>query len=153
MILEMIYLISIGSTMVLDIFNQHWLGHGIRYDIFNQHWFEHGITYVNDIFDDDGSFLSFELQQYYNIDMNFLYYLNVITAVRAAGKCYDSFSNRLSCPFIPSHVQIFIKKYKGSNDMYKVLVNNNIVPTGQKKWCELLNLQDISRYNIFQLPF
>lgn len=118
-----------------------WLNDNIKIGnkcVFNQHWFDHGIRFINDILNDDGSFMSFEqLQQCFNIDTNFLYYLSVITAVRAAGKCYEKFSNRLSSPFIPSHVQIFLKKYKGSQDMYRVLIKNNIVPTGQKKWCEL----------------
>lgn len=134
-----------------------WLNDNIKIGnkcVFNQHWFDHGIRFINDILNDDGSFMSFEqLQQCYNIDTNFLYYLSVITAVRAAGKCYEKFSNRLSSPFIPSHVQIFLKKYKGSQDMYRVLIKNNIVPTGQKKWCELENLINISWDNIFRLPF
>lgn len=121
--------------------------------VFYQHWFNHGIQYVNDVIDEHGFFISLEmLQQCYDINVNFLNYMSVISAIKKAANNYKKDTYKLCCPFIPACLQVFFKSRKGSKDMYKILINNNVTPTGQLKWGEILG-EDLIWKHIFKLPF
>ena len=53
--------------------------------------------------------------------------------------------SRLVCPFIPSIVQQLLRHIKGSKDMYDILNKCTTTPTGQNKWCEILDQSDLDR--------
>ena len=55
-------------------------------------------------------------------------------------KCVDQQSTNIQRPFIPITIQTVLKDQKGCQSIYKMLTNNNIVPTAQAKWHAKLNI-------------
>lgn len=117
-------------------------------------WFEHGIHYINDLYNFDGSFFTIEqLHQHYGINIDVMKYNSLRSAVKTAAKFFTKGTSILCRPFIPSVFKNLIRSKKGSKDMYNVLVKNNVCPSGQKKWSELLGDPNIEWNCIFNLPF
>jgi hypothetical protein len=61
-----------------------------------------------------------------------------INKFKHAGKQNVYNSYKLLTPFIPSFVKTILKSKRGTKDMYLLLIRNNIVSNGQKKWGFLL---------------
>ena len=61
--------------------------------------------------------------------------------------------NTVSNPFIPLNIEPFIKKTKGSKELYNVLVKNKCIPSGKKKWNELFDFDDHTWERIFKISF
>ena len=134
-----------------------WMNKNIKIDnkpIFYRDWFNKGICYVNDIVNEDGKFLSFEkLKEIFCINANVMKYNSIISALKQAEKKYVSGNFKLTTPFIPSFVKTILRKKKGTKDMYLVLIRNNIVSSGQRKWDNIFDLDESEWTDIFKLPF
>ena len=65
---------------------------------------------------------------------------SIISAAKHAGKQNVYNSYKLLAPFILSVAKTILKSTRGTKDMYVLLIRNNIVLNGQKKWQEILAL-------------
>ena len=87
--------------------------------------------------------------------VNFLQYNGVISSLRQMLKLYpygDKSSN-LQIPFVPSSLQNIFRSSKGSKDMYTILNENSSVPTAQRKWNTVFNINSKEWKQIYILPF
>ena len=136
-----------------------WMNKTIKIEnkpVFYEDWFRKGICFVNDIMSEDGKFLSIDqLEEKFNISKNIMKFNSIISAVKHAGKQNVYNSYKLLTPFIPSFVKTILKSKRGTKDMYLLLIRNNIVSNGQKKWEEILalGLDETKWREIFKLPF
>ena len=136
-----------------------WMNKTIKIEnkpVFYEDWFRKGICFVNDIMSEDGKFLSIDqLETEFNISKNIMKFNSTISAVKHAGKQNVYNSYKLLTPFIPSFVKTILKSKWGTKDMYLLLIRNNIVSNGQKKWEEILalGLDEMKWREIFKLPF
>ena len=101
------------------------------------------------------NFSPYQLEAKFNISKNIMKFNSIISAVKHAGKQNVYNSYKLLTPFIPSFVKTILKSKKGTKDMYLLLIRNNIVSNGQKKWEEILalGLDETKWREIFKLPF
>ncbi|XP_052074422.1 uncharacterized protein LOC127712168 [Mytilus californianus] len=134
-----------------------WMNNCIKIEnkpVFYKNWFNKGIVFINDIISDAGKILSLEqLEETFKVDRNVMKYNSIISAVKNARKGYVFDNYKLVTPFIPSFAKIFFKSSRGTKDMYSLLIRNNIVSTGQKKWDQILNVDENEWRIIFKLPF
>ena len=118
-----------------------WMNKTIKIEnkpVFYEDWFRKGICFVNDIMSEDGKFLSIDqLEEKFNISKYIMKFNSIISAVKHAGKQNVYNSYKLLTPFIPSFVKTILKSKRGTKDMYLLLIRNNIVSNGQKKWEEI----------------
>ena len=116
--------------------NPIWFNNKIKIDntsIFYKEWFEKGVRSINDLINEDGTYLTLDqFQEKYKIVVNFLKYNSIISAIRQAKRSFNMGESRLVCPFIPSIVQQLLRHKKGSKDMYDILNKCTTTPTGQK---------------------
>ena len=121
--------------------------------VFYEDWFRKGICF--DIMSEDGKFLSIDqLEEKFNISKIIMKFNSIISAVKHAGKQNVHNSYKLLTPFIPSFAKTILKSKRGTKDMYLLLIRNNIVSNGQKKWEEILalGLDETKWREIFKLP-
>ena len=134
-----------------------WMNVNIKID--NKHimysdWFNKGIYYVNDILHEDGKFLSLEqLKQKFGFSGDVMKYNSIISALKGVTRKLSLKSYKLQCPLIPSFVKTILKSKRGTKDIYLILVHNNILANGQKRWGEILNIQNSEWREIFKIPF
>ena len=118
-------------------------------------WFNRG---VNDFVNDDGSFLTLDqFSNKFGFCVNFLQYNGVISSLRQMLKLYpygDKSSNSQT-PFVPSSLQNIFRSPKGSKDMYRytILKKNSSVPTAQRKWNTVFDINSNEWKQIYILPF
>jgi hypothetical protein len=94
-----------------------------------------------------------QFQEKYKIVVNFFKYNSIISAIRQAKRAFTMGESRLVCTFIPSIVQQLLRHKKGSKDMYDILNKCTTTPTGQNKWCEILDQPDLDWKKVYNLPF
>ena len=75
-----------------------------------------------------------------------------VSVIRKDRRSFNTGESRHVCPFIPSIVQQLLRHKKGSKDMYDIL-NKCTTPTGQTKWCEILDQPDLDWNKVYNLPF
>ena len=95
--------------------------------MFYRNWYERGIRFVNDLFDENGSLLSYEsVIQMFDLRTNFLDLRSVITTIRR----FLTVSNlnvaqcKLNVPCLPFTLIEVLKNKKRCRDMYDILVTN-----------------------------
>lgn len=125
--------------------------------LYNKKWYKKGIVTINDILRHDGTFLTLEdFQNKYDVSTNFLEYNGIINAIKKEiNKRKIPIQNfKISNPYIPRPLQIFLYNMKGSKAMYNILISNSTTPTGQTKWNNTLLHQTNDQWKaIFNLPF
>ena len=139
--------------------NTVWLNKQVKIykrTIFYPEWFNRGVKFVNDFVNDDGSFLTLDqFSNKFGLCVNFLQYNGVISSLRQMLKLYpygDKSSN-LQTPFVPSSLQNIFRSSKGSKDMYTILNKNSSVPTAQRKWNTVFDINSNEWKQIYILPF
>ena len=139
--------------------NTVWLNKQVKIDkrtIFYPEWFNRGVKFVSDFVNDDGSFLTLDqFSNKFGFCVNFLQYNGVISSLRQMLKLYpygDKSSN-LQTPVVPSSLQNIFRSYKGSKDMYTILSKNSSVPTAQRKWNTVFDINSNEWKQIYILPF
>jgi hypothetical protein len=66
---------------------------------------------------------------------------------------YGDKSSNLQTPFVPSSLQNIFRSSKGSKDMYTILNKNSSVPTAQRKWNTVFDINSNEWKQIYILPF
>jgi hypothetical protein len=93
-----------------------WFNNKIKIDnksIFYKEWFEKGVQSINDLINEDGTYLTLDqFQGKYKIVVNFFKYNSIISAIRQAKRSFTTGESRLVCPFIPSIVQQLLRQKK-----------------------------------------
>lgn len=137
--------------------NPIWFNKLVKIDnksVFYSDWFKKGIVYINDVLDENGKFLSFEyIKQKFGVSGNVMKYNSIISAVRKAGKQFIHGDYKIQQPFVPSIIRTFLKNARGTHDMYSILIKNDVIPTGQKKWSNIIDIEEPHWREIFSLPF
>ncbi len=122
--------------------------------VFYSDWYNKGISYINDVVDENGKFLSYDnIKQKFGISEDVMKYNSIISALKQASKHHISGDYKMEQPFVPSFVKILLKSTKGTHDMYSILTKNDTVPTGQIKWSNILEIEESQWREIFSLPF
>lgn len=113
---------------------------------------------VNDFIksNDNGTIQFYTLQEFsevFQVNTNFLTYHGLLAVIKNYLSSYNLRNITLSYPIIPVNLEIFIKSDKGAKVFYNILIKNNILPTGRKKWDTTFNLDDCMWSQIYQTPF
>ena len=150
------------TTTPEEILSQHiWKNNHIKINrkpIFYKRWCKNGIIYLNDIIKNDGNFLTLEeLNENFNMNVNFLDYLSIQNAIPREwrrslltyGKNLNIISNK--------NITILQELKKPSKFFHKSFVQQNKKPPekAKTKWHEHLRI-NITEENwklIFSLPF
>ena len=134
-----------------------WMNKNVRIGnkpVFYRDWYRKGICYINDLVDEDGKYLSFEkLKDKFNINGNVMMYNSIISSLKQVEKMFLPENFKLTCPFIPSFMRTICRSKKGTKDMYSVLIKNEIIPNGKKKWGEILHMDELQWRDFFKMPF
>lgn len=122
---------------------------------FYKSWFEKGIKFVNDILNDDGSFINLQtLTQDFGVKSNFIQYHGVIQCIKAVLKNKGiRLKNKLNVLFIPSGIEVILKQNKGAQNIYNVFNTNSVKATGITKWNSIYDFQETTWENIFKAPY
>ena len=120
-------------------------------------WHSSGITFIGDLLNFDGTIMSLEdLKQKYQSNSLYAFdYLRMYTLLRQFFKEHQYVYRNSPKPFIPFHIQVLFKSFKGSHDMYKILNFNDNKIAIKEKWNNILDT-DISRETwklIFKICF
>ena len=86
--------------------------------VFYKTWYKKGIIVINDLLDDNGNFLSFDLfRMKYDLKANFLQYIGIRGAIRAG---YDIKENlvKVKQPLRPDTISLICKYKKGCSHIY-----------------------------------
>ena len=90
---------------------------------------ENNITFVYDVLNTDGQFLSFnEFEDRFNINICFVTYMGIINAIK---KAFPSIRNVIHddnnihiLPIIPSYIRYLFRDKKGSRTLYDIFIKN-----------------------------
>ena len=147
---------DINSTWEYFLASPLWMNKNININnkhVLHRSWYNEGIFFVNDVISNSGKFLSYgEIKDKFDISGNIMMYNSIISALNKTKKLYSRGDNKLTEPFIPSFVQTILKRKKGTKDIYWMLIPK-VVPNGEKKWNQILELNELEWREIFKLPF
>ena len=110
--------------------------------MFYMSWFEKGVRTINDLFDNNGSLLSFRVfSENYNVRAMFLECEGLLAAVRnyLAQFSFRHMSNNGSNPLCSLIISIVLSQVKGSRKLYDILMKTNTLPNSTNKWQRDLN--------------
>ena len=113
-------------------------------DIYYPHWFKKGIHCIGDLVKSSGKFFNMEeIEQKYDLKVNFLYYNKLKHEIGAFIETYkkgNKFQHRK--PYIPFHLKLLIQNLPGCKDFYKVLNDKNKAkpPLCETKWSTDLDI-------------
>ena len=121
--------------------------------IFYKNWFEKGISHIIDLTDNNGQFLSFDdFSNRSGVKTNFLKYQGVIQMLKKLkDKCIEGKTTKIQRPFMTVPIKTVLMDNKGCQNIYKIYVNNNIMPTAQRKWQLKLNLHNEFKWSTVYL--
>ena len=124
---------------------------------FYKSWLDKGICFIQDLMDIEGNLLNFHaFIQSTSIKTNFLQYQGVIECIKKLmnkNKLFNKLDKNITGPVFPKIVQSILKQKKGSQNIYKILNENNDEPTGKNKWNRLYHIDEKSWEYIFMAPF
>ncbi|XP_071139100.1 uncharacterized protein [Mytilus edulis] len=147
---------DINSTWEYFLASPLWMNKNININnkhVFYRSWYNKGIVFVNDVISNSGKFLSYgKIKDKFDISGNIMMYNSIISALNKTKMLYSRGDNKLTEPFIPSFVQTILKRKKGTKDIYWMLIPK-VVPNGEKKWNQILELNELEWREIFKLPF
>ena len=118
--------------------------------MFYRNWYERGIGFVNDLFDKNGSLLSFEsFIQIFDLRTNVLDSLSVITTIRRFLTMSDLnvAQCKLNVPFLSFTLIEVLKSKKGCRDMYDTLVTKTVHSPAIQKWQNNILLPENIKWN------
>jgi exonuclease III len=129
--------------------------------IYFDSWYKAGIHLIGDLFDDNGTFLSLkEINNKYNLNINFLLYSGVKQAIRAHFKNEKieqkhKTNSYIERPFIPDILKIILKPESGAKRMYDVLNASNSIMSVKEKWASKIQItvSDEEWEKLFLMPF
>ena len=97
-------------------------------NFFLPEWYNKGIISIADMISGNGNLIiQNDLTTGYHIRTNFLEYHRVTVCVKNYLSKQNDISKTHNKPTIPNQIKIICKSKKGSQDFYKILVNQNIV--------------------------
>lgn len=122
---------------------------------FYKNWFNRGIKFVNDLVMENGKFYKDnEIRENSGIVLNFIQYQGIINSLKKfISHKKLVVTKKLENPFIPSHLEVFLKQKSGTKPMYTILNKNNEEPTGKKTWNEKYHFTDEEWKQIYLYPF
>ena len=112
--------------------------------IYYPHLFQKGIHCIGGLVKSNGKFFSIEeIEQKYDLKVNFLYYNKLKHDIGAFIEPYkkrNKFQHKK--PYIPFHLKLLIRNLPGCKDFYKVLSNKNKAkpPLCETKWSRDLDI-------------
>ena len=123
--------------------------------IFFKNIYDNGIRFINDLMTENGKFYNLEeLKNKTGISLNVLHFQGMINSIKTyLSKTNTTLVKKVECPFIPSHIRIFLQQKTGAQAMYNILNKNDEQPTGKKTWNEKLHLTDDEWKKIYSFPF
>ena len=102
---------------------------------FYKSWLDKEICFIRDLMDIEGNLLNFHaFIQSTSIKTNFLQYQGVIECIKKLmnqNKLINKLDKNIIGPIFPKIVQSILKQRKGSQNIYKILNENNDEPTGK----------------------
>ena len=110
--------------------------------VFYKSWFEKGVRTINNLFDNNGSLLSFRVfSENNNVRAMFLEYEGLLAAVRNyfAQFSFRHMSNNGSNPLCPLIISIILSQVKGSRKLYDIVMKTNTLPNSTNTWQRDLN--------------
>jgi len=130
--------------------------------MYYRHWVKNGVSFVNDLIDDEGNFLSLdEFRRKYNIKTNFLEYGGVLNCVKKSCKDmlnldFDDNTTILQYPIIPYNFEFLLLDNKGSRRLYDLLISSRLVVRHfVDKWHRVgdIRLNTKQWSNIYLIPY
>ena len=124
--------------------------------IYNKSCIENGIKFINDITKENGNIYTYdELKATYNVNINFLQYSGMVKSVLDWKKKLNlvNTKNKMTNPILPLLLQIYLKNKKGTQAMYKLLSENNDIPTGKISWNKKYRFDENEWKIIYTEPF
>ena len=122
--------------------------------IFYRSWYEKGIFRIGDFIKESSVYYTFEeFTEKYNIETNFLTYHGILNCLKKYINSFPNMPTKIHYPTFPKNIAIFYQSKKGTKDIYSILSENNIVPTGVIRWNMALNLHEDEWKFIFINPF
>lgn len=125
--------------------------------VFYKKWMENGILFVNDLVDNNGELISFEMfQNKFSIQSNFLHFEGLVSSIRNfLSNCrFQHFPNRDNNPTLPLIIKFILQNKKGCRSIYDKFISKYTPPTSLVKWNNELNLsQHFDWKKILGLPF
>ena len=133
-------------TSNYDVLNSPiWYNHKIvdTYSFYLAKWHKCGIKFINDIIDETGKVLTYEVikEKFNNNSLKLFEYYQLrglVSKFLLKNKLDEVFCP--NNPFIPFYYKILYKTPKGSRDFYNILSGKIHVPEIIEKWNNLLNL-------------
>lgn len=127
--------------------------------VFFRNWFNNGITIINDLIKDKKtcSFYSFgEFCELHGNVTNYLQFHGILRSIKNYLKNHHIPNSVLPYPIIPTDLEIILKRKKGSQDFYKVLITSiqkNTSISAQSKWGTIFDFNNDTWKKIYSLPF
>ncbi|XP_069109859.1 uncharacterized protein [Argopecten irradians] len=124
--------------------------------VFLKNFFDKKILIINDLISDHntGRFYNFqEIIRIFKVKSNFLQYHSIVSAVKKFISSNEITKSKVTYPYIPINIEIFLRNRNGAKDVYDIFIKRNTEPTGKKKWNELFDLDDTAWAMIYKAPF
>ena len=105
--------------------------------VFYKKWFIKGVTFIYDLVDSEGRFISLQnIQNTFGLDTNFLEVNGLLRAVMQFKIKYDfAVTNyNIMRPSVPLSIKILQYDKKGCQRINKILSYNKNIPVAQRKW-------------------
>ena len=118
---------------------------------------KNGVLFVNDLFDENGSFYEYNLFcEKSNVRINILHYYGLRNALHDIFD-FTKVKAKLVMPIRPLCYNVLLKRMKGCQIFYKMLNNSSVLNNSnvKSKWEDILSLQILEKdwININRFPF
>ena len=110
--------------------------------IFIKKWHDSGITLIQDLFTDNGDFMTlYDFQQKYNFTPPFTTFQGIKLAILSTWPELRNIDGVAPRPCKPSFIEYICRNKKGSRDMYDIFIEELYMkPKSERKWETELNL-------------
>ena len=124
--------------------------------VFYKSWYNRGVTIINDLVKESGTVTFYTFQEFlekYHINVNFLQYQGLVSAVKAHLRRLNVGNQLLIYPTIPNNILLFMRNDEGTKNLYNIMIKNDLISTGRRKWEELFEGFEFDWTNIYCNPF